>query len=285
MNNIYILDGAIGSELIMKGEKLPPHIWSAKINLTNPNLLLNIYKEYVKAGSNYITTNTFRTTPRAYKKIGLSDLDAIQTAKKSMQSAIKIAEKAAGDNVKKIASIAPLEDCYISEDFPGENIARKEFSVLVGWFEDSNIDGYILETMNNILETKICLELLNSSSHPIWVSFNLLDSSHIQSGEKLEDAIDMVSNFNVDYFLLNCNPLNRTYDALKILSTKCSKWGIYPNLGKGEPSPDGIITDHASDEEFLLLCKQAIDLGATVIGGCCGTSPRHIKLLTDSFIQ
>ena len=48
-----------------------------------------IYKEYVKAGSNYITTNTFRTTPRAYKKIGLTDIDAMQTAKKSMQSAIK----------------------------------------------------------------------------------------------------------------------------------------------------------------------------------------------------
>ena len=222
MNNIQFLDGAIGSELIMKGEILPPHIWSAKINLTNPKLLLNIYKEYVKAGSNYITTNTFRTTPRAYKKIGLTDIDAMQIAKKSMQSAIKIAQKAAGNSVKTLASIAPLEDCYIPENFPGPDIAKKEFSLLVKWFEETEIDGYILETMNNILETKICLEAINSSVHPVWVSFNLLDSSHIQSGEKLEDAINMVSNFNIDCLLLNCNSLNRTYDALKILQKNLS---------------------------------------------------------------
>ena len=284
MNNIKFLDGAIGSELIIRGETLPSHIWSAKINLTNPNLLLDIYKEYVKAGANYITTNTFRTTPRAYKKFGLTNLDAIQTAKKSMQSAIKIARKAAGNSVKVLASIAPLEDCYIPGDFPGPNIAKKEFSLLINWFEKTKIDGYILETMNNILETKICLEAINNSSHPIWVSFNLLDSNHIQSGEKLEDAINMVSNFNVDYLLLNCNSLNRTQDALKIISKKCFQWGIYPNLGRGEPSPDAIINEYASDEEFLLLCKKAIDLGASIIGGCCGTSPRHIKLLTDNFI-
>ncbi|MDG2287855.1 MAG: homocysteine S-methyltransferase family protein, partial [Candidatus Marinimicrobia bacterium] len=62
MTKLSLLDGAIGSELILRGETLPSHIWSAEVNLSNPDLLLNIYKEYINAGSNYITTNTFRTT-------------------------------------------------------------------------------------------------------------------------------------------------------------------------------------------------------------------------------
>jgi len=53
----------------------------------------------------------------------------------------------------------------------------------------------------------------------------------------------------------------------------------------GEPSPDGVITNYHSDDAFLTLCKNAMDLGASVLGGCCGTSPRHIKLLIDNFIN
>ena len=284
MNNIKILDGAIGSELILRNQKLPPHIWSADTNLTNPNLLLDIYREYIEAGANYITTNTFRTTPRAYKKTGLSYSVANKIAEKSMQSAIKIAKKASNESVKVLGSIAPLEDCYSPNLFPGVNIAKSEFSIIVKWFKEGGIDGYLLETMNNIPETKLCLEIVREYSLPVWVSFNLKNSYLLQSGERLKDAIKMTTGFDVECILLNCNPLNRTKDAMKILSDNCSIWGIYPNLGIGDPSPDGIITDYHSDDQFLDLCKNAIDLGASVLGGCCGTSPRHIKLLRDNFL-
>ena len=283
MTKINILDGAIGSELIKKGETLPPNIWSAKINISNPKLLFNIHTQYIKAGSDYITTNTFRTTARAYKKTGLSHFKAQEEANKSMEAAIRIAKKAAIQSTKILGSIAPLEDCYLPHLFPGNNIAKNEFLVIAKSLREGGIDGYILETMNNISETKICLEVIQDFNLPVWVSFNLLDGHHIRSGEKLIDAINMTVNFNVDYILLNCNPLERTNDAMKIISDTSYKWGIYPNLGVGEPSPDGIINNYYSDKEFLELCKNAINLGASVLGGCCGTSPRHIKLIRDYF--
>ena len=285
MNNIKILDGAIGSELILRDQKLPPYIWSADANLTNPDLLLDIHAEYIEAGANYITANTFRTTPRAYKKTGLSSNEASQIAQKSMQSAIKIAKNASNESIKVLGSIAPLEDCYSPQLFPGVDIAKKEFSIIAGWLEGGGIDGYLLETMNNILETESCLEVIKESDLPVWVSFNLKDSCYLQSGEMLKEAIKIISNFNVDCILLNCNPIDRTQEALKILSDSCSIWGIYPNLGVGEPSPDGMISNYHSDEGFLDLCKNAIELGASILGGCCGTSPRHIKLLKDNFLR
>jgi S-methylmethionine-dependent homocysteine/selenocysteine methylase len=63
------------------------------------------------------------------------------------------------------------------------------------------------------------------------------------------------------------------------------RWGIYPNLGLGEPSSDGNIQKIHSDEEFLSICKQAIKLGASIIGGCCGSSAKHISLLKNKIIR
>ncbi len=285
MKKISILDGAIGTELILKGEKLPPFIWSAEINLKKPKLLLEIHKNYIKSGANYITTNTFRTTKRAYQKAGLSDTKAGKIAYKSMQSAIQIAKKAANKSIKVLGSIAPLEDCYSPKLFPGFQIAKNEFSIIAKNLKDGGVDGYILETMNSITEAQACLEAVEKYNLPIWISFNLLDSDHIKSGDKLKNAIDMTANFNINYILLNCNPLKRTKKALNIISKQCSNWGIYPNLGIGDPSPNGIIKKYHSDDEFINLCENAVDLGASVIGGCCGTSPRHIKLLKNKFIK
>ncbi len=285
MNKLNILDGAIGTELIVRGEKLPPHIWSAKINQSNPDLLLNIHREYIKAGADYIITNTFRTTSRAYKKTGLTNIEASKASKASMESAITIAKKAASpyQHVKILGSIAPLEDCYLPELFPGSRIAKNEYYTIANELKDGGVDGYILETMNNILEIQACLEIVQAFKLPIWISLNLFDDYRIKSKETLENAIDMISDFDIDYILLNCNPLERTNQGMKILSKKFSKWGVYPNLGIGEPSPSGVINEYYSNEEFLSLCGKAIDLGASVLGGCCGTRPMHIKLLKNNF--
>ncbi len=88
-----ILDGAMGSELIKRGLTLPKHIWSADANINYPELVLQIHGEYVGAGADYITTNTFRTTPRAYLKTGINSKKASQMAKYSLVRAIELAKK------------------------------------------------------------------------------------------------------------------------------------------------------------------------------------------------
>ena len=80
--------------------------------------------------------------------------------------------------------------------------------------------------------------------------------------------------------LLNCNPLQRTENALIHLAENLAgKWGIYPNLGIGEPSPDGSITKYESMDKFVVVMEKAIEMGASVLGACCGSSPEHIKNL------
>jgi len=285
MPKIKIIDGAMGSELIQKGLHLPKYIWSAQANIEAQEIVYQIHKEYIDAGANYITTNTFRSTPRSYKKIGLNQEEATQTAEISLKNAVFQAKKVSDNKCKVLGSIAPLEDCYSPNLFPGVNAAKEEFMQIGSWLVESGIDIILLETMNSIVETKACLDAISSYDIPIWVSFVLKDDKHILSGEKLTQAIELLSDYNVDTLLINCNPLKRTKNALSTISAMWNKrWGIYPNLGLGEPSPDGNIQEIHSDEEFLSICKQAIKLGASIIGGCCGSSPKHIKLLSDKVI-
>ncbi len=288
MSTFKILDGAMGSELIRRGLELPQDVWSADANLTHPELVLEIYKDYVNAGADYITANTFRTTRRAYRKLGVRGKEtgdrkreAESLAKNSLNKAVEIAKEAAGDSVKVLGSIAPLEDCYSPELFTGKDTAITEFRQLGGGLADAGVDILLLETMNSLAETEAGLIALQNFNSPLWVSFVLKDDHHLLSGDKLTDGLTLLQNHSVKTVLLNCNPLERTENAMVCLSENWKgKWGIYPNLGIGEPSPDGRIAEYESIEKFTALMEIAIELGASVVGACCGSTQEHISELS-----
>ena len=301
MSAFKILDGAMGSELIRRGMELPEHIWSAAANLINPALVLAIHREYVDAGADYITANTFRTTPRAYEKIGVrgenkeggkkedgerrkparrTGREAKAIARESLNQAVDLAKKAAGNSAKVLGSIAPLEDCYSPELFPGKDTAITEFRELGGWLSNAGVDILLLETMNSLAETEAGLIALQDFELSLWVSFVLKDDEHLLSGDLILDVIKLLQDYSVEMILLNCNPLRQTENAIIHLANNWSgKWGIYPNLGIGEPSPNGKIVEYETMDKFISLMEKAIDMGASVVGACCGSSPQHIKSL------
>jgi len=294
MSTFKILDGAMGSELIRWGMELPEHIWSAAANLTNPELVLKIHREYVDAGADYITANTFRTTPRAFGKLDslvagfveVNKKDAVLNSRNSLFTAVELAKEAATNSVKVLGSIASLEDCYSPELFPGKNTAITEFRQLGGWLSDAGVDILLLETMNSIAEAEAGLIALQSFELPIWVSFVMKDDEHLLSGDLLLDALTLLQDHSVNTVLLNCNPLQRTEKAMILLTKNwIGKWGVYPNLGIGEPSPNGRITKYESMEKFTALMEKAIDLGASVVGACCGSTPEQISEISKIKIK
>jgi S-methylmethionine-dependent homocysteine/selenocysteine methylase len=246
-------------------------------NIQHPKLVQKIHRQYVDAGAHYIITNTFRTTPRMYQKTGLNRNIAFQMAEKSLMQAVDNAKIAADPSTKIIGSIAPLEDCYKPELFPGRVAAISEFSQLGNWMAEAEIDILILETMNSTAETEAGLCGLKNIDLPLWVSFVLKDENHLLSGDRLTDALNMLNNFQIEMVLLNCNPLGPTKRAVdNIVDNWNGEWGIYPNLGQGEPSADGCIIEYEPMEIYLSVIKHALNAGASVVGGCCGSSPEHI---------
>jgi|TARA_B100000315_G_scaffold188911_1_gene178712 homocysteine S-methyltransferase len=125
--NCLLLDGAMGTELLHRGVNVSLPLWSASAVEEAPEIVEQIHRDYMKAGADIITTNTFRTTTRTFLKIGASPDEARARAKTSTNEAVRLAKKAASGNVMVAGSIAPLEDCYAPELFPGVVTAIKEF--------------------------------------------------------------------------------------------------------------------------------------------------------------
>ena len=242
MNEIKLLDGAMGTQLLESGLKLPLPIWSGDINLTHPDYIKKIHNSYLDAGADILTTNTFRTTPRTYLNNGFSFDIANIRSRKSLVRAVDLAKKVANRNTIIAGSIAPLEDCYEPNLFPGENCANKEFKELALWLQDAGVNLILFETMGCWLEIKSAILSTNDLVIPRWISLVLKDGNRLLDGTDLVKVLSNLLDSDIEMILLNCNSSNTTDEAIKLIKNKWTKpWGVYPNVGISMPSKEGII--------------------------------------------
>ncbi len=280
MNEIKLLDGAMGTQLLESGLKLPLPIWSGDINLTHPDYIKKIHNSYLDAGSDILTTNTFRTTPRTYLNNGFSFDIANIRSRKSLVRAVDLAKKVANRNTIIAGSIAPLEDCYEPNLFPGENCANKEFKELALWLQDAGVNLILFETMGCWLEIKSAILSTNDLVIPRWMSLVLKDGNRLLDGTDLVKVLSNLLDSDIEMILLNCNSSNTTDEAIKLIKNNWTKpWGVYPNVGISMPSKEGIIDKKISINGFIKQVTKYIDAGACVIGACCGSNPYYIKAL------
>ncbi len=274
----FLLDGAMGTELNKRGIKTELPLWTADVNITHPDLVQNIHSEYICAGADVITTNTFRSTSWTYKRAGYTDAKSKIMAKKSLYSAVKSARNASKGIVKIAGSITTLDDCYTPQNFPGRKIAQDVYGQTIDWLINAGVDVILFETMGNLEEIDIALSLSYKYEKPIWLSIIMKDSKKILDGTYLKNIFSLANQYSVQTFLLNCNEISKTILALKnIHHFWDGMWGVYPNLGVKEYSND--YFDIISNDKFTLGIKNILKKDPYVIGCCCGSSPIHIKIL------
>ena len=125
-----LLDGAMGTQLLMRNVDVGLPLWSASILENCPSTVEEIHTEYLNAGADVVTTNTFRTTTRTFRKVCNDIKEATERAREVCKTAVEVARKAAGEAQFVAGSLAPLEDCYLPDLFPGENAALEVFQEL-----------------------------------------------------------------------------------------------------------------------------------------------------------
>ena len=114
------------------------------------------------------------------------------------------------------------------------------------------------------------------------MSFVLKDDRHLLSGDSIIGALEMIKQYSVECILLNCNPFSRTIKAVdNLVDNWPRKWGVYPNIGIGEPSNDGKIPHYEKMKYFISTMEKIIKLQPYIIGACCGSSPKHIQGLNE----
>ena len=279
-----VLDGAMGTELIKIELQLTLPEWSAIANETAPNLVRKIHSNYIKAGCDILTTNTFRTTPYIYKKMGLPKHKARSKAKHQIIQAIKLAKQSVSTNQRIAGSITSIEDCYHPNLFPGKNIFLQSTPYVLEWFQEEQVDIILFETIGNLDEIDCIINCIQNCDIPVWLGLILKDETHLLDGNSLKEAVRKIDQSPIELLLLNCNTIPVTLNSIPTLKSLWTKpWGVYPNLGATSPEIDGNMDQIVSDVTWNHFLNSIHKEKPYVIGACCGSSPRHIHQLKIKF--
>ena len=275
---MLIINGAMGTELMDQGIRLPLPLWSAQANIEEPQIVKSIHQNYVDAGADIITTNTFRTTTWSFRRAEYSPKRAQRKAKESLMKAIDLGRSV---NPKILAgSITSINDCYEPDKFPGKSIAEDSYGETLEWFTEAGVEHIFLETMGHLEEIKIAIDASKNISE-LYLSLIIKDKEHLLSGHLIEDVFPIV-NDKISCLMLNCNTIDITNRVLdSFINNWNSKWGVYPNLGLTKPEPDGKMIQKVDDDEFERTMISYIKKSPTIIGACCGSSPKHIRKINN----
>jgi homocysteine S-methyltransferase len=272
-----ILDGAMGTELERRGFQTSLPLWSAQALLDAPELVLQIHRDYIKAGANIITTNTFRTNPYTIKKAGWlkSNQDLPQALTKI---ACDLAKQAVGNKKVTIAgSVAPIEDCFSPQLYPDAQIAEKDHYAHIKNLKEGGVDFILAETMISIKEALVVLTQAKKLKIPVMVSFALNRDGNILNGDNLIRALKAVSKYKPLAFLINCTTLDIIEKVIdSVLASAQIPIGVYPNFG---PPIKGKFTEYLTPDKFVQTMLRLSNKGVKILGGCCGTQPTHIAAL------
>ncbi len=277
-----ILDGAVGTELDNRGMDTRAPLWSGLAPLDHPSLLKEIHMEYASSGAEILTASTFRTTQRVYQRSNQPS----NRWREAVWAAVSIARRAAGIDAVVAGSIAPLEDCFMPELAPSGREAEDAHSLLCRELVSAGVDILWLETFGTLGELKAAVSAAKGTGEPCGIPFAVSvttnASGDLISKEPLQDAMAIACKQGAAAFSINCIPPRHVEPALSILIGKTDMpIGVYANLGFAEGNQDWEGGANLSPRAYAEQAAEWTRAGVSIIGGCCGSTPAHIKALSE----
>jgi 5-methyltetrahydrofolate--homocysteine methyltransferase len=281
---LLLLDGGMGTELIARGIEVGT--CNDHLNIETPDIISEIQNAYSQAGSDAIITNTFGANTYALARHGLAD-----KVVSINQAGAQIARQAAGEQKYVLGDIGPSGDFLEPLGTRKPDELRKAFSEQAKALLSSGVDGFIIETMTALDEIAVAVEAVKSASGDLPVlasmSFDKAgDAFRTMMGVDIEAAVSKIVTLDVDAIGFNCGTATlEEYVELaeKLVSTvKRFKEDLAvsaePNAGKPELI-NGRATYSVTPEDFAAAVEKIHSIGVSIIGGCCGTTPEHIKTM------
>ncbi len=281
IDDIILLDGAVGTELEKRGFRTKLPLWSASAIEEAPQLLQTIHEEYLESGAQIVTANTFRTSIYTYEKSNLS----VQKVETDIQKAHHIARQAQSKYTEPsqiAASITSLEDCYRPDLTPAVEVLNEYHYRQIEILRKTGFDLLLVETMHTLREALVIASICDDLKLPFMMSFITGQHGHLLGGDFLVDAIDRISKFHPMAILLNCRPFGNLNHHLPHLCSFNGPIGLYPN-GAGIPDNEygWKFLDSDPAYHFQEYGISWIKTGVRIVGGCCGTTPTDIKSLAQ----
>ena len=280
---VLVLDGAMGTQLMAAG--VAPGCCNDYLNIESPQIVAAVHAAYLQAGSDAVVTNTFGANKYALSRHGYeSDVEQINLV------GAKIARDAAGGDKYVLGDIGPCGDFLepLGSVKPDELLGA--FAVQARSLAAGGVDGFIIETMTAVDEIIIAVKAVKSVSDlPIFVSLAYDPAGgqfKTMMGIGPAAAVEQLSSLGITAIGFNCGTLDMDqYVELAGLYVEAIAQNpmallAEPNAGKPELQGDKAVYT-LSPDDFGDAAKQIHAAGAGIIGGCCGTSPEHIKKMAD----
>ena len=270
-NSILFFDGAMGTELqkngLEKGE-LPENL-----NIHSPEIVAKVHKSYIDAGCNIISTNTFGANSLKFDNVNEIITKAVEITKKAI--------KESGKNAFVALDIGPLGKLlkpYGDLEFQRAYDLYKE-QVIAG--TNAGADLILIETMGDLYEIKAAvLAAKENTDLPVLVSMIFDRKGILLTGADIKTAVVTLEGLGVDGIGMNCGlGPDQMLELLKEMK-KYSSTPIFVQPNAGLPvSVNGVTTYNVTPGEFAQKQLQILKGGACALGGCCGTTPEHIKAM------
>jgi methionine synthase I (cobalamin-dependent) len=270
INRPLILDGAMGSLLQQNGVKPDKHLWMSIANVTNSRLVTEIHKDYIKAGADIITTNTFNTNPTD------TNSNKRYSSEKLVKRAVKCAKDAVGNLPVLIAgSNAPAEDCYQAKRTISKRGIEQNHKRHIDLLMENGVHFILNETHSHFDEISIISKYCDKKNIPYAMSLFFTYELKLLSGEKLSEILKFLNDSSALAVGFNCI-MSLTMEKAKREIIFPENWGLYLNCGDGSFT-DVDIKCGVSPEIYSNIIKEYLDYSPSYIGSCCGSSPQHIK--------
>jgi methionine synthase I (cobalamin-dependent)/5,10-methylenetetrahydrofolate reductase len=272
---VIVADGAMGSLLY---ESVGPQRSVDELNSSDAESVFRVHQTYIEAGAQVIETNTFGANRHKLAQIGMSDRVA-----ELNHRGVKIAREAreaAKHEVLIAGSIGPLGIVRQVLDLPHEQIFSI-FKEQAGALEERGVDLFLIETFSDLEELLAAIDAIRSFSNlPIVAEMTYSEEGATMGGMRPQDAWEKLKQKNIQAVGANCT-VGPQYllPVIRELNGIGMPLSAMPNAGFPKRVGDRIVYPKSSPEYFALFAEEAAELGVRLLGGCCGTTPEHIRAM------
>jgi len=282
---VTILDGAMGTELRARGATVPDYqssAWSAMALVHDPDTVQRVHRDYIDAGAEIVIVNNYAVVPRLLSRVSLADRTD-ELTRLACELARAARAEAGRADVRIAGSLPPLDTTYRADLVPADEELDATYQRIARTLA-GRVDLAIAETLTTTREAVAAARAADRAGLPVWISWNLaLDAPRLRGGESLPDAVRALDDWPVSGFLVNCVPTGVVDAALAELRSATDKpVGVYANSctsAASQEALDACAGRVLGPDEYADVAAGWVAAGATLIGGCCDTSPAYIAAL------
>lgn len=279
-DQVLVVDGAMGSMLYQRGVFV--NVCYDELNLNRPELVRGVHEAYVRAGAEILETNTFGSNPVKLSSHGLEE-----RTEEINRVAAGLARQAAGDQAFVVGAMGPLGMRIEPWGPTSREEAAAFFARQATGLLDGEVDGFILETFSDLGELEAAIQAVRGLSDlPVFAQMSFGSDGTTAYGTPVEVFAERMGTGLVDVIGLNCavGPAAMLETIERLVAATVLPVSALPNAGLPR-SVGGRIMYLSSPEYMGRYARRMIDAGVKIIGGCCGTTPAHIRDLRSQVVS